>query len=193
MGRGPPARRSDRGGEEIQAIRSPGARVGAAAASLALAVGLVTYAATLPERGGGAVALGLVGLALLAGGLVVARPVLVSAGIAGIGAAYVAGVGLGPDAIDRESPVVAAVFLLAAELAWWSLELRVSALPTPLLVRRVLILAGATLGALVAGAIVLVTARVEPSGGLVLVALGAAAAVGALVIVAALAARAGRG
>ena len=118
---------------------------------------------------------------------------LVSAGIAGIGAAYIAGVGLGPDAIDRESPVVAAVFLLAAELAWWSLELRVSALPTPLLVRRVLILAGAALGALVAGAVVLVTARVEPSGGLLLVALGAAAAVGALAIVAALAARAGRG
>jgi len=156
------------------------------------AVGLVTYAATLPERGGGAAALGLLGLALLAGGLVVARPVIVSAGIAGIGAAYVAGVGLGPDAIDRESPVVAAVFLLAAELAWWSLELRVSALPTALVVRRVRILAAVALGALVAGAAVLVTARIEPSGGLLLVAAGAAAAVGALAIVAALTARAGR-
>ena len=137
-------------------------------------------------------AVGLVGLALLAGGLVVARPPLVAVGIAAVGASYIVSLGLDTDAIDRESPVYGAVFLLAAELAWWSLELRVSALPTPLLLRRVRILAGATLGALVAGAAVLASARVEPNGGLLLVAAGSAAAVGALFLVAALAGRAGK-
>jgi hypothetical protein len=192
MGRGQAPRGSDRGGEEIQAIRPPGARVGAGAASLALAAGLVAYAALRVDRGAGAATAGLVGLALLAVGLVLARPVPVGAGLAAVAAAYVASLVGGTDAIDREAPVYAAVFLLTAELAWWSLELRVSALPAELLVRRVLILAGATLGALVAGAAVLATGRVDPDGGLLLVAAGSAAAVGALVVVAALAARAGR-
>jgi len=135
---------------------------------------------------------GLAGLLLLVAGLAVGRGFPVGAGLAAIGASYVVSVGLAPDAIDRESPVVAAVFLLTAELAWWSLDLRVSALPSALLVRRVLILAGATLGALLAGAAVLATARVEPDGGVLLIAAGAAAAIGALALVAALAARAGR-
>ncbi len=121
-----------------------------------------------------------------------ARPVPVGGGLAAVAAAYVASLVGGTDALDRESPVYAAVFLLTAELAWWSLELRVSALPAELLVRRVLILAGATLGALVAGAAVLATGRVDPDGGLVLVAAGSAAGVCALVLVAALARRAGR-
>lgn len=136
--------------------------------------------------------LGLAGLALLAGGLAASRPPLAGTGLAAVAAAYVVALALGPDAIDRESPVVAAVFLLASELAWWSLELRVSALPSALLLRRAFILAAATLGALVAGAAVLATARVEPSGGLVLVAAGSAAAVAALLLVTALAGRAGR-
>ena len=138
------------------------------------------------------VLVGLVGLLLLGGGLAAGRGFPVGAGLAAIGASYVLAVGFGPDAIDRESPVVAAVFLLTSELAWWSLDHRVSALPAALLVRRAVILAGATLGALVTGAALLATARVEPDGGVLLVTAGAAAAVGALVLVAALAARAGR-
>jgi hypothetical protein len=192
VGRRPASRRSDRGGEEIQAIRSPGARLAAAAASFALAAGLVAYAAARPERGGGALVLGLAGLGLLVAGFVVARPFLVGPGLAAVGAAYLMSLALGPDALDRESPVVAAVFLLAAELAWWSLELLVSALPTALLVRRVFVLAGVALGALVTGAAVFATARTDVDGGLVLVAAGAAAAAAALMLVAALAARAGR-
>jgi len=160
--------------------------------SVALAVGLVTYAATRPDRGGSVAVLGLAGIALLMAGLAVARPFLVGPGLAAVGAAYLASLGAGPDALDREAPVVGAVFLLAAELAWWSLELRVSALPAALLVRRVFLLAGVALGALVTGAAVLATARTDVDGGLLLVAAGAAAAAGAVLLVAALAARAGR-
>jgi hypothetical protein len=89
--------------------------------------------------------------------------------------------------LDELTPLYAAGFMLLAELAFWSLERRVAAWSEPaLLVRRLVYLSATCAGAAALAALVLVVAAASGGGGVALEALGVAAAIGALGVLAAL-------
>jgi hypothetical protein len=115
------------------------------------------------------------------------------------GAALAFGVGLlgaeqavwlarGPEAIDSWTPLYAGAFLLAAELAWWSLEQRVPAWAdwgmAPWRLFTVLL---ACAGGSVVAALVVIAAGLPIHGGFGLELAGVLAATGALAVVAAVA------
>jgi len=80
--------------------------------------------------------------------------------------------------------LVGTLLLLAAELATWSVEhdARIRSEPE-LVVRRAVTLAGLVVGALVVDVLLLGTAALAAPAGVLLAAVGVAAAVGALVVV----------
>jgi hypothetical protein len=88
--------------------------------------------------------------------------------------------------IDASAPVYAAGLLVAAELAYWSLERPVPS-HEALVPRRISLVLAACLAAGGVGGVILTMAELSISGGLVLEILGVAAAVGALALVATLA------
>ena len=85
--------------------------------------------------------------------------------------------------LDRRAPVVAAALVLAAELAWWSLELRARIAPEAgsylRTFARSLLLA---LGAYGLGALLLAVIDVARTSGLVIEGFGAAAAAAILAV-----------
>lgn len=90
-------------------------------------------------------------------------------------------------ALDELTPVYAGAFVLVAELAFWSIERRVPAWSEPALVERSLVrLAATCLGAAGVAALVMVAAAAAGGGGIALEAIGVAAAIGALALVAVL-------
>jgi hypothetical protein len=122
--------------------------------------------------GGAAVFLLIVGLAL-------GRAAAVPWAIAGLGVAYAAT--LGGHELDGRVPVYAAGLLVTAELAYWSLQLRDGARDEPgMALRRMIGLLVAAAAALVAGTLLIAVAHVPLRGGLVVEAIGIAAAIGAL-------------
>ena len=127
----------------------------------------------------------VVAVALLAGGLALRLPVAVPAAIALLGAEYVAIVGFETDAIDTRAPLVAGALLAVAELGYWSLELRgpvVDEAGTYL--RRIALLATLIVGVVGVGAVVLTLVEVVAASGVAVDILGAAAALGALALLA---------
>jgi ABC-type Fe3+-siderophore transport system permease subunit len=179
------ARRGRGGGDGIQAARPSRARLATGGAALVVALGLAAAPALRAER--------LVGLLACAGGLGVlflvyalvrGRASVVPWSLVALGGAYAGSLFLPERGIDREAPLVAAAFVLLAELAYWTLELGTPIEPEPgMLGRRVGVVAAATLGALVVAAAVTVAATVQVGGGVPADLLGVAAAVGALAIV----------
>ena len=134
----------------------------------------------------------VVALAVLAAGLVLSVPVTVPAAIALLGAEYVAILGFETDAIDTRAPLVAGALLAVAELAYWSLELQgpvVVEAGTSL--RRIALLATLVVGVVGAGAVLLTLVEVVGAGGVAIDILGAAAALGALALLALVARRTG--
>jgi hypothetical protein len=90
-------------------------------------------------------------------------------------------------ALDEQTPVYAGAFVFVAELAFWSIERRVPSWSEPgLAERRMAYLAGVSAGAALIAAIVLVVASASGGGGVALEAIGVAATIGALALVAAL-------
>jgi hypothetical protein len=175
-----------RGGEDIQAPRPVYARLATGAGALLVAAALA--AATL-LRGEGhqplLVAVGLLALALLLGGLALRWSAALAVGVALLGAQQAVRLALGPDSLDSWTPLFAGGLLLVAELAWWSLEPRVPAWSQPgLAARRVGTVLLACAGACVVSAVVLVAAGVPLSGGFGLELAGVVAATGALAVVA---------
>ena len=111
-----------------------------------------------------------------------------AAGIAFLGAEQGVRVALGSSTVDPWMPAYAAGFLLAAELAWWSIELRVAAWSdTEVLIRRVLAIAGCCTGGAVLAALVVIAAGAPLHGGFGLELVGVVAAVAAVAVVAAVA------
>ena len=109
-------------------------------------------------------------------------------GIASLGAEQAVRLTAGPSRVDPWTPAYAAGFLLAAELAWWSIEPRVAAwsdLEVP--VRRVLAIAGCCTGGALLAALVVLTAGAPLHGGVGLELVGVAAAVTAIAVVGAVA------
>jgi hypothetical protein len=76
-----------------------------------------------------ALGVGLFGLALLVAGLSLRVPAAITAGLAVVAGTYAAALAVESAPLDRRAPIVAAAVLLAAELAWWSLELRARIAP----------------------------------------------------------------
>ena len=170
----------------MEATRPPRARFLTGAAALALAVALAATPALRAERLGAllasAGALGLVGFVY---GLARARAWAVPWAVVVFGGAYAASLFLPERGVDELAPFVAAAFLLLAELSYWTMELRRPLGPFPgLLERRAMVIATATVGAVLVGALALAATAVQVGGGVLADLLGVVAAIGALAIVA---------
>ena len=136
-----------------------------------------------PE-GWAVLAAGGAGTALLALAVAAGLPGVVPAAVALLGAAYALLLVLRDPALDVRAPLVAAGLLAAAELAYWSLELRAGiAEDAGALARRVALLLLLALAGMLLGALVLAVAGELGTGALWLEALGAAAAVAVLALV----------
>jgi len=134
-------------------------------------------------------AIGALGWTLAAVALLGRWPSLLPWGVAGVGAAYALFVGLRTGSVDPRAPIVAAGLFVAAELGFWSLEPLDARPERIVLVRRLLFVVFAGLGAALVGSLLLVAAA-GVSGGIALEAVGVLAAVLTLTLVAALASRA---
>jgi hypothetical protein len=129
-------------------------------------------------------------LVVLAYGVVFGRPAAVPWALLLLGTAYTGSLYLPDRGIDTHAPLVAAGFLLLAELAYWSLELRTPIGPEPgMLPRRTLTVIAAALGALVVAGIAIAATAIDVGGGLLADLLGVVAAVAAIAVVARLAQR----
>jgi hypothetical protein len=159
------------------------------AGSLASAAAVAAYppvaASRLPWLHAG---IAVAGFALLAVGLALRRSMFFVWALALLGANYAVWLALGTHALDQRIPVVGVGLLLAAELAYDSLEPEVGELETGPMFERAIVLVIVLLGAAGAGALVIAAASVPLSGGVVVTALGAVAAVLALGLIARLAA-----
>jgi hypothetical protein len=156
-----------------------------------LLCGVVAYAFVAGDRLSGVVAaVGAAGIATAALALTLRWPHVLPLGIVGIGASYAVFVALRGGTVDTRAPFVAAAIFAAAETGFWSLEPSSARATREVTVRRVGLIAGASLAAALGGSILLVVSA-GTSGGVALEAAGVAAAVAAAGVVAALAARAG--
>lgn len=130
-------------------------------------------------------ALGGAGVLWLGVGLTSRWGAALAAGIAFLGAEQGVRVGLGSSSVDPWMPAYAAGFLLAAELAWWSIEPRVAAWSEwEVLIRRVLAIAACCIGGAVLAALVVLAAGAPLHGGFGLELVGVLAAVAAVAVVA---------
>jgi hypothetical protein len=130
-----------------------------------------------------AIALATAAFALLLVGLVFRRPLTIPWSVLLTAAAYLVG-RAGSSVVDGLAAVVGVLLLLSAELASWSIEhdARIQTEPS-LAVRRLGIVGALVAGALLVDFILLGTAAVSASTGVLLAAVGVAAAVGAVTVV----------
>lgn len=127
----------------------------------------------------------VIALAVLAAGLVLNLPAAIPTAVGLLGAEYVAILGFETEALDARAPLVAAALLVAAELAYWSLELRIPVVDEAgTYLRRVALLALLALGVIGVGAVVLTLVEVVAAGGVAVDIVGAAAALVALALLA---------
>lgn len=132
--------------------------------------------------------LGVTGWTIGALALIGRWPVLLPLGLAGVGAAYALFLSLRGDAVDPRAPFVAAAIFAAAELGFWSVEVRAARAERAVVTRRLVLLGAGAFAAAILGSLLLVAAA-GTSGGVALEAIGVLAAVVAIAIVAFLTAR----
>lgn len=152
---------------------------------LAAAAGL-----TAPDPRAPAILAGAAGIVVLGVGLVLGRPRPLPLGLALLGASYLVALLERPPGLDPLAPAFGAGLLLAAELAYWSLDARLPARRDPgLRLRRAVRVAGLVGAAFALDACVAVGAALGglAGGGLLVSLLGMVAAVGTLGVAAALA------
>jgi hypothetical protein len=145
--------------------------------------------ATAVLRGGGhdvlLLAIGAAAVGVLAAGLVLRWSGALAIGVALLGAQQATRLALGPDALDEAMPLTAGALLLAAELAWWSIEPRLPAWAQPgVAARRSVTVLFTCVAATVVSAVVVVAAGAPVGGGTLLELIGVVAAVTALAVVA---------
>jgi hypothetical protein len=134
-----------------------------------------------------ALGLGALAVVLLAIGLVARAGPALGWGLAALGGEYAVLFAAQGAALDRLTPLYAGAFVLVAELGFWSIERRVPAWSEPgLNERRLAYLAGTSAGAAAVAGLVLVAASASGGGGVSLEAVGVAATIGALALVAVL-------
>jgi hypothetical protein len=126
---------------------------------------------------------GAFGLALLVGGLAVRWPLTVPWAILIVGGGYLLATE-GDPVVDGWAAAIGVLLLLAAELANWSIEhdARIEAEPS-LVRRRVATLTALIAAALLVNFLLLATAGVSASSGVLIAAVGVAAAVAAVAVV----------
>jgi hypothetical protein len=128
-------------------------------------------------------ALGLAAVAVLGVGLTTAAPGTVLGGLAGLAAAWSVSAWTRGSGAPGGTIFAAAALFGAAELAYWSLE-QVSVADEPELAgRRLAGLAVRVTAALLLGSVLLASLGLHAGGGVVLEAVGVAAAIGLLVLV----------
>lgn len=155
-------------------------------AALALFGGVGAYSALQGDRLVAVVAaLGGIGVLVTALALVGPWVALLPWGFVGVGAAYALFLSLQPRTLDVRAPIVAAVFFVAAELSFWSIERRNWLSERQAVVRRLALLVSAGLATAVVGGLLLLIAS-ERRSGVGQEALGIVAAVLTLVVIAAL-------
>lgn len=127
--------------------------------------------------------MGAVGLALLAAGLVLRWPATVPWSVLLVGGAYLLA-REGNLAVDGWAAAIGVLLLLAAELASWSIDhdARIEA-ERSLTLRRIATLGTLIVSALLVNFLLLATAGVSASSGLLIAAVGVAAAVAAVAVV----------
>jgi hypothetical protein len=164
-------------------------RLGRAAGSLACAGALAAYpaleATRLPWL---QAALGIAACATLAVGLARRRSQLFVWALALLGADYAVWLELGTHALDQRAPVVGAGFLLAAELAFDSLEPELGPITSTAAISRAIALTVVLLASVGVDALVLGATSIPVGGGIALTVLGVVAAVVALALITRLAA-----
>jgi hypothetical protein len=124
-------------------------------------------------------------LPILLAALVLRQAIGIPVAVFLLGTAYTVRLLAGAEVLDGRAPLVAAGLFALAELSYWSLELRDGvAAEAGAHLRRVGVVAGLTLGAVVLGAALLALVDVAGTRGLAVEALGVAAAVAALALLA---------
>ncbi len=154
---------------------------------MAAALALAPLASGSPHRW---LLLGVGGSGLLAlgFGLALRWSAGLAFGIALLGTEQAVRLATGPSRVDPWTPLYAAGFLLAAELAWWSIEPRVPAWTEHgTALRRVAAVAGACAGGSALAALVVLAAGAPLHGGIGLELVGVTAATAAVAVVAAVA------
>jgi len=149
--------------------------------------GALVAAAVLREGGHDVLVLviGAAAVGVFAVGLVLRWSGALAVGVALLGAQQATRLALGTDALDEATPLTAGALLLAAELAWWSIEPRVPAWAEPgVAVRRVGAVMSTCVAATIVSAVVVVAAGAPVGGGTLLELAGVVAAVTALAVVA---------
>ena len=127
------------------------------------------------------------GLGILALSLALRLSAGVPLGLAFLAGSYAAALGSRGVDVDLSATLYAALFFLAAELAYWSLELSPGIQPAPgVVVRRVLFLAVGALAALALAGLVLAAALEPLPRGLLVQGLGVGGALVALGLIAVL-------
>jgi hypothetical protein len=121
----------------------------------------------------------------LSAGMLLRAPLAIPVAIALLAAPYVAILELEADGVDTPAPVLAGALFLAAELAYWSLELRSGIADEPgTYLRRTAVLAGLVLLTVALGTGVLVLVEVVATRGTAVDVVGVVAAVGAIALLA---------
>jgi hypothetical protein len=159
--------------------------------AFALACVLAATPALRADQLGGLLAsIGGLGLAGFAYALVRGRAWAVPWAVVVLGGVYAGSLFLPERGVDRQAAVVAAAFVLLAELTYWTLELRSPISPEPgMLERRAALVAATTVGALLVAGVAIAASSIPLGGGLLGDLLGVFAAVAALAVVAWLAER----
>ncbi|HEY2938737.1 MAG TPA: hypothetical protein VGJ27_02910 [Gaiellaceae bacterium] len=138
-----------------------------------------------PEHGWLLLGLGGVGVLALCLGLAARWSAALAFGVAVLGAEHAVRLATGASRVDPWTPLYAAGFLLAAELAWWSIEPRVPAWSEyGTTARRLGVIVAACAGGTVLSALVVLAAGAPLHGGLALELVGVVAATAALAVVA---------
>jgi hypothetical protein len=182
------ARRRAGGGEGIQAPRAARARLAAGGGGVALAAGTGIWLAVLAEEAylvRWTLFATLVATGCLVLAVAVRRPFPIPLAVVALALPYVAILTLEIESLDSRAPLLAALLFGANELAYWSLELRGSLTDEPgTYLRRVALVAGLMVGVYAGGTAVLALAEGFSAEGPTVDAVGAAAA---LIVVALLA------
>ena len=122
---------------------------------------------------------------VLAAGLVLRWPIAIPGAICLVAAPYLAILGFEAEGIDTRAPLLAALLLAIAELAYWSLELRGALADEPgTYLRRVALIAGLAVATIAGGTVVLAVVDEIAADGAAFDIAGAAAAVGAIALLA---------
>jgi hypothetical protein len=153
-------------------------------AAVVAASGIAVYASIEADRVQVLVlALGLAAVAVFGAGLTTAATGTVLAGLAGLAAAWSVSAWTRGSGAPGGTIFAAAALFGAAELAYWSLE-QVSVADEPeLAAQRLAGLAVRVTGALLLGSVLLASLGLHAGGGVILEAVGVAAAIGLLVLV----------